>query len=268
MAAIDVLKEGMGWRIGNGQCAKIWGSKWLPTPTTFSVQSPCSQLAIDDKVAALIDPNQRGWNVPLIQSIFEKEEAETICNIPLSRYDHPDKLVWRATPSGTFTVKSAYYMEQDRQLREKGESSVGKGWESFWKMIWGLKIPNPTKVFLWRACSNLPSTRENLRRRGMDLEVKCVICSQETESIQHVLLECPSAQDVWGVCNRKIQKMVIVGADFREVMEMLATKCSPQEMGLIAVASRSEHMEEEKYSFAWRSFHPSKPPGPRIEGVS
>jgi hypothetical protein len=34
----------------------------------------------------------RGWNVPLIHAIFVKEEAEIICNIPLSRFDHPDKL--------------------------------------------------------------------------------------------------------------------------------------------------------------------------------
>jgi hypothetical protein len=171
----------------------------------------------------------------VIQSIFEKDEAELIYNIPLSKNSQLDKLVWRAMPSGIFKVKSAYYLEKERIRQENGKCSGGKGWEVFWKMIWGLKIPNSTKVFLWRACNNLLPTRANLRRKGMDLEENCVICIHEPESIQHVLWECPSAQDVWEVCDRNIQKMTIGGANFQEIMEMVERRCRPDMVGLFAV---------------------------------
>jgi ribonuclease HI len=217
---------------------KIWSSKWIPKPSSFSIQSPCTNLDRDEKVYALIDQHSREWKTQEIQAIFEKEEAEIICNIPLSKNDQPDKLVWRATPSGNYTVKSAYYLEKERIRRESGECSGGKGWETFWKMIWGLKVPNSTKVFLWRACNNLLPTRVNLRRRGMKLEESCVICGHEPESILHVLWECPSAQDVWGVCDRSIQKMSIEGADFREIIETIERRGSNDVVGFFAVISR------------------------------
>lgn len=51
-----LLKEGLFWRIGDGQWAKIWGDKWVPQPTNFTIQSPCSILMADAKVAEIIDP--------------------------------------------------------------------------------------------------------------------------------------------------------------------------------------------------------------------
>jgi hypothetical protein len=73
----------------------------------------------------------------------------------------------------------------------------------------------------------------------MDLEAKCFICSQETETILHVLWECPLVRDVWGVCDRKIQKMGAVVADFRELMEIFSKKSNTEELGLIATISRN-----------------------------
>jgi hypothetical protein len=60
--------------------------RWLPIPTTFTVQSPVtvSILSGDTRVAALIDHDRRGWNVALIKEIFNAEEAKVITNIPLS----------------------------------------------------------------------------------------------------------------------------------------------------------------------------------------
>ena len=41
----------------------------------------------------------------------------------------------------------------------------------------------------------------------------------------------------YGVCDQNIQKMMIRGADFREIMEMVERKCSPNVIGLFAVIS-------------------------------
>lgn len=38
--AKDLLKEGLVWRIGDGKSTQIWLNKWLPTPTTYAIQSP------------------------------------------------------------------------------------------------------------------------------------------------------------------------------------------------------------------------------------
>jgi hypothetical protein len=31
LSSCDLLKEGLYWRIGNGEKAKIWGDKWVPS---------------------------------------------------------------------------------------------------------------------------------------------------------------------------------------------------------------------------------------------
>jgi hypothetical protein len=41
----DLVKEGLIWRIGNGESVPIWGAKWVPIKTTYCVQSPPSLLA-------------------------------------------------------------------------------------------------------------------------------------------------------------------------------------------------------------------------------
>ena len=35
-----LLQEGMSWRVGDGKSIKIWHDRWLPSPTTYAIQSP------------------------------------------------------------------------------------------------------------------------------------------------------------------------------------------------------------------------------------
>jgi hypothetical protein len=93
MSSKDLIQEGMQWRIGNSDLVKIWGDKWLLTPTTYKVQSPLKILTEDAVVRTLVDEETRGWNKALVYSIFAKEEADDISSIPLSKYGNPDMLV-------------------------------------------------------------------------------------------------------------------------------------------------------------------------------
>jgi hypothetical protein len=37
------------------------------------------------------------WDVPLVRTIFNPEEAETICGLPLSFLSQPNTLIWAGT---------------------------------------------------------------------------------------------------------------------------------------------------------------------------
>jgi hypothetical protein len=162
LAARDILNEGMHWRIGNGKSVKIWGDRWVPRPTSYKIQSPVSMLAMDAKVEQIIDIELGEWNVSLIRAIFNEEEANLICQLPLSKYIPPDRLIWRGTSTGIFTVRSAYHLEMEIKARKKGEGSSQNGNQLIWKTIWELGVPNAAKVFLWRACTDILPTRVNL----------------------------------------------------------------------------------------------------------
>ncbi|XP_059455851.1 uncharacterized protein LOC132186051 [Corylus avellana] len=47
MASQELLKNGLLWRVGDGQDIKIWGARWLPTPTSFSMQSPNNEFDVE-----------------------------------------------------------------------------------------------------------------------------------------------------------------------------------------------------------------------------
>lgn len=113
-SSIDLIREGTLWRIGNGQQVNIWKDNWLPKHITHKVQSPVKLLLSDAKVSELICPDTKSWRSELIFQIFELEEAQTIC-MPL--YGDTDRLTWWPAKSGTFSVKSAYFLELQRNRR-------------------------------------------------------------------------------------------------------------------------------------------------------
>jgi hypothetical protein len=165
LSSRDLLSEGLIWKIGDGKTANIWKDRWVPIPITYSIQSQRRILSDDAKVVEIIDPDTRWWNKPLITAIFNHEEVEIICNIPLSRYGQPDVLRWQGTTSGEFTVRSAYHLEKEKQERLRGESSTAPACTRTWKTIWSLNVPNSVKMFLWRACNDLLPTKVNLGKK-------------------------------------------------------------------------------------------------------
>jgi hypothetical protein len=108
--AKELLKEGLIWRVGDGRSIKVWGDRWLPTPVTHAVQTPINNLADTSMVEMLIDKEQGGWNSTLVQNIFSPVEAEVILNLPLSPLYSPDRLTWKDTNDGVFSVRNAYHL--------------------------------------------------------------------------------------------------------------------------------------------------------------
>jgi hypothetical protein len=74
----------MVWRGGDGCSIQVWRNRWLPTPTSFSVQSPNLILSEQAKISNLIDQHTKGWDVVLLNEVFFEDEAKVISNIPLS----------------------------------------------------------------------------------------------------------------------------------------------------------------------------------------
>jgi hypothetical protein len=82
----------------------------LPTPVTHAVQTPINNLADTSMVEMLIDKEQGGWNSTLVRNIFSPVEAEVILNLPLSLLYSPDRLTWKDTNDGVFSVRNAYHL--------------------------------------------------------------------------------------------------------------------------------------------------------------
>ena len=118
-----MVHSGAIWRVWDGKDIRVWGDKWLPTPSSFLVQSPRLNQMGDWKFFSLIDQDTKQWNVPLVAVTFLSDEVATITNIPLSPFQPKDRLIWRCTKNGEFTMKSAYHLGMEMRAMEKAGSS-------------------------------------------------------------------------------------------------------------------------------------------------
>jgi len=88
-------------------------------------------------------------------------------------------------------------------------------------VIWSLRVPNPVKVFMWKACHNILPTKENLFKRRVVDNKLCPCCEREEETTLHALWGCPSAQDVWGCEASYFNKCHTVVKNFAMLFEDL-----------------------------------------------
>jgi hypothetical protein len=107
---------GLIWRVGNGNLVKVWGSKWVPIPTTYEIQTPLRIIAPDSSVSVLIDRDQNWWKHQLVKEIFSEEEAKAILSIPIGGTNRPHTLIWRGMAFGMFTVRSAYHLAKELSM--------------------------------------------------------------------------------------------------------------------------------------------------------
>ncbi|XP_042980196.1 uncharacterized protein LOC122310366 [Carya illinoinensis] len=164
-AAKPLLEEGLFWHIGNGAGTKIWHHKWLPIPTSFKVQSPISCFDPEESISALIDHEAKTWKTNVIDQVFLQREAEIIRQIPISLCNSPDKVVWRCTSNGIFSVRSAYHLQLELHQRDK-ESVEHVLWECVAaRDVWCLCSSK-----LQKQCKNQINFRSLLMHMVQELE--------------------------------------------------------------------------------------------------
>lgn len=97
-----------------------------------------------------------------------------------------DNMVWTPSSHHGFAVKSYYTM------LHSGEHI------SFpWKSIWKVKAPRCFAFFLWATTLGRILTVDSLRRRSFQLITQYYVCKKDDETINHLLLHCEYAVDIW-----------------------------------------------------------------------
>ncbi|KAG6696929.1 hypothetical protein I3842_09G174000 [Carya illinoinensis] len=172
MSGIEVLKEGLVWRIGNDRQVRIWEDKLIPKAHTFRIQSTRGEHATQMMVSELIDEDLRSWNEPLLARLFSAQEVDIIKSIPLSMGGREDQLVWHYTKNSLFSVR--------------------------------------IRSFMWRACNEALPTMVNLMKRKIVENSSCRaakdIWSQGSRQIQKMSTLCSSFKEVWEHLSKNLQE--------------------------------------------------------------
>lgn len=69
-------------------------------------------------------------------------------------------------------------------------STSGTMSEKIWRAIWGSKVSQKIKMFMWKLCLNILPVKENLRKKRVDPNGICPICLIEQETMEHTFLLC------------------------------------------------------------------------------
>jgi hypothetical protein len=87
-------------------------------------------------------------------------------------------------------------MGMEINVRCMGGTSQEASGLQVWYVIWNLRVPNPIKFFIWRACNGLLPTKSNLFQRKIVDSNLFPCCSSDSETGFHVIWKCLAAQDV------------------------------------------------------------------------
>jgi hypothetical protein len=203
---VDLIKEGLIWRIGNGENVNIWEDPWIPKGLTRKPATPRGANILS-KVSELINPVTGEWDEQLIAKIFWPEDASEILRIPIAD-NLEDWPAWYFDTKGLFSVKSAYKVAVARIDRLAGldTSTSGSGSDNKcqfeWYKIWQLKVPNKVKIFMWSFAHNSLPTRTNLVRHGIDdIDTRCPICKRFDEDNGHLFFKCKFVRMCWRLMN-------------------------------------------------------------------
>ncbi|KAF9605078.1 hypothetical protein IFM89_013748 [Coptis chinensis] len=65
------------------------------------------------------------------------------------------------------------------------------------KTIWSKHIHPKTATILWKIMHNCAATGEKMQSIGISSVTRCCVCLDACESLQHLIWECPNAQQLW-----------------------------------------------------------------------
>jgi hypothetical protein len=100
----------------------------------------------------------------------------------------PDRYKWKLTQDGSYSSKSAY------KAFFVGSIKFGP-----WRRIWKTWAPPRCKFFIWLVLHNRVWTADRLARRNLPHPESCPLCDQVDETINHLLVGCVFARQVWSL---------------------------------------------------------------------
>ena len=100
-----------------------------------------------------------------------------------------DLIAWAFTNDGDFSLRTAY--NAAKGLNTLNPNTPSLTW------IWKLNVPPKLVLFIWLCTYNSIPVKEVLGSRGLSLDQHCSIYKSKTESISHMLRECPYSVSFW-----------------------------------------------------------------------
>ncbi|XP_071719342.1 uncharacterized protein [Rutidosis leptorrhynchoides] len=185
-------------QIGDGNHTEFWDDPWLIDGPLKHRFKRLFHLEADQRatVRSRITWNNNGvrcywqWNRDLIGQARDELQSLTDLLFSYVKQDRTlDVWYWNLATNGIFTTKRLTRLIDDATLLDNRPR-----FESLKNNLVPLKL----EIFIWRVLRRRIPTRIELDKRGIDLNsVRCPLCDDDVETIDHTLFFCRHSYEVW-----------------------------------------------------------------------
>ncbi|XP_071719604.1 uncharacterized protein [Rutidosis leptorrhynchoides] len=217
--------------IGNGEETDFWNDLWLceiPLKQKFK-RLHRLELEPDCKVRDRVIWSEQGmilyWNwrhAPNGRTLSNLDSLLILLHTYIKHDKAVDTWVWNMATNGCFTTKKLSSIIDDRIL--------GNRFNNIGETLRNNLVPAKVSIFIWRVLKRWIPVRTELDKRGIDLDsVRCPLCDDDVETIDHSLTFCRHAMDLWdriykwwglgmSWCNRLYEVLLLGSTDVTSVM--------------------------------------------------
>jgi hypothetical protein len=189
-------------KVGDGKAVLFWTDRWINGSSVGEV-APLVLQAVHTRqrnhktvAQGLLHNN---WVKDLSRELRTEGYAQCVrlwiaVNNVQREEDVPDAFSWPCSDTGQYSAKGTYEM-----LCQGSVKSVTA------TCTWKSRAPLKCKFFIWLALQYRVWTSDRRVRHGLqDDMVPCYTCSQQEDTLDHILMGCVVAREVWFRCSRQL----------------------------------------------------------------
>ena len=140
MHGLELLKNGVIWRVVDGGNINIWRDNWLPRISGLKISGKKNRSRLK-WVSDLFKSGSREWNNNIIRHLFHHHDAEEILKLRIQSSGDGDLIAWHFEKNGLFSVKSAYNLALKLKDRKENIGQSIDGERRLCDIIWKANIP-------------------------------------------------------------------------------------------------------------------------------
>ena len=182
-------------QVGRGDKVRFWMDRWIEGRSVSEIAPAVFQLVPVRRrnsrtvQEALMDSR---WTLDLVGELPMEGFVQCVelCAAILQverDIEVEDQFTWPCSSSGQYTARSTY-----ARLCQGGERFAAAA------CIWEAKAPLKCKIFQWLAIRGRLWTTVRRAKHGLqEVPNACFVCLQELDSVEHILIKCAYAREVW-----------------------------------------------------------------------
>jgi len=208
--------------VGNGKNTYFWTDRWLggqslkqSFPNLFgAVAARARKRKVSDAL------ENRKWVSDIrgaltVTVLTEYIHLWELLSTVMLQQDVEDSHIWQFSTCGQYTTRSAY-----KAL------FIGSVQFKSWERIWKSWAPGKCKFFMWIVAHKRCWTADRLARKGLPHPATCPLCDQTQETIDHLLVSCVFARQMWFTLLQKFGLQVLApGLDDEFFEDWWANAC-------------------------------------------